>query len=126
MSDLSVPLSDKARRQRELDELAFRVLAARHTGPESWMRWSDWFELTKARLGDCGLGNTTFSECTKRLVDQGKVRRCLFVKNRFYQAIFTPGSSSGAMDGHDSVAPTSDRAALALEHLLSRKPSGVV
>jgi hypothetical protein len=51
-----MPISDKTRRQRELDQLAFGILAARHTGPETWMCWTDWFELTKAKQGDCGLG----------------------------------------------------------------------
>jgi hypothetical protein len=115
--------TDKQRRERQLDELAFEVLAARHIGPESWMRWSAWFELTKAKQGDRGLGNTTFSDCIRRLLDQGRIRRCLIAKNRFYQVIFTPGSSSGAIS---SKPPASDKATQALTHLLSRKSSGVV
>ena len=124
-----MPVSDKTRRQRELDRLAFEVLVARYTGPESWMRWSDWFELTKGKWGDRGLGNTTFSECTKRLLDQCKVRRSQIAKNRFYQPIFTPGSLLGVDPlksdcQESSVVP--DKAAQALEHLLNRKPPSVV
>src|SRR6516162_5494296 len=115
-----MPISDKTRRQHELDRLAFEVLAARHTGPESWMRWSDWFELTKAKQSNCGLGNTTFSDCVRRLMHQGKVRRSQIAKNRFYQVIFTPGSSSGVDCQESSVVL--DKAAQALEQLLSRKP----
>jgi hypothetical protein len=123
-------VSDKVRRQRELDQLAFGVLAAQHTGPESWTRWSDWWELTKAKRGDRGLGNTTFSECTKRLLDQGRIRRSpQIAKNRFYQAIFVPGSLSGAVsskDGNGGNAPAPDKGAIALAHLLNRKlPNGV-
>src|SRR6516225_10126616 len=114
--------TDKQRRERQLDELAFEVLAARHIGPESWMRWSAWFELTKAKQGDRGLGNTTFSDCIRRLLEQGRIRRCLIAKNRFYQVVFPPGSSSGVINGGDSVTPASDKAAQALAFLLSKTP----
>jgi hypothetical protein len=121
-----MPESDKARRQRQLDHLAFNVLAGRYTGPDSWMRWSDWFELTKAKQG---VGNTTFSDCTKRLLEQGKVRQSQIAKNRFYQAVFTPGSSVGVdllkSDCQESSVVL-DKAAQALEHLLNRKPPDVV
>jgi hypothetical protein len=126
------PESDKQRRQHGLDRLAFEILAARHTGPESWMRWIDWHELTKARRGDRGLGNTTFSECTKRLLDQGRIRRSQIAKNRFYQVVFTPGSSLGVISsegengGNDHSAVVSDKGQIALQHLLSKKPPGVV
>jgi hypothetical protein len=116
------PESDKQRRQRELDQLAFEVLAARHTGPDSWMRSMEWLELTKARRGEQGLGHTTFSDCIKRLLDKQKIRRSQIAKNRFYQAMFIPGnllgmeSSSGA-----DLAQVPDKAAEALGHLLSRK-----
>jgi hypothetical protein len=116
--------SDKQRRQRKLDQLVFEVLAAQYTGPESWMCWNDWFELTKAKCGDLGLGNSTFSECTKRLLDQGKVRRSQIAKNRFYQVIFSSGSSLGVESlsgGVSSRAP--DKAAQALALLLHKKSS---
>ena len=51
---------------------------------------------------------------------QGKVRRSQIAKNRFYQVIFTPGSSSGVDCQESSVVL--DKAAQALEQLLSRKP----
>ena len=129
-----MPISDKTRRQRKLDRLAFEILAAQHTKPETWMRWSDWFQLTKAKCGVSGLGNTTFSECTKRLLDQHKVRKSQIEKNKFYQAILAPRSlvgeaSSRSENGgsdHDPVAPTLDKAAQALAFLLNRKSSGVV
>jgi hypothetical protein len=122
------PESDRQRRQRQLDRLAFEVLAARHTGPESWMRWTDWFELTKAKQGDRGLGNTTFAECTKRLLDQGKITKSQIAKNCFYQAVFTPGSFAGigSLKNDCSQSPSAlDVAAQALEQL-NRKLSGVV
>jgi hypothetical protein len=130
-----MPESDKTRRQRELDRLALEVLAGRHTGSESWTRWTDWMELIKARRGDRGLGNTTVSECTKRLLDQGRIRRSpQIAKNRFYQAMFPPGSSSGVVSSkgenggsdHDPVTPASDKATQALAFLLNRKSPGGV
>ena len=121
-----MPISDKTRRQRELDQLAFGILDARHTGPETWMCWTDWFELTKARQGDLGLGPATFSDCIRRLMDQGKVKRSQIAKNRFYGVIFTSGSSPEVISSHDSAAPTSDKAVQALEHLLNRKSFDVV
>jgi hypothetical protein len=118
---MAQPETDKQRRQRELDQLAFEILAARHT---EWTRWTDWFELTKAKQGNCGLGNTTFSNCVKRLLGQGKVRQSQIEKNRFYQAIFTPGRLAGAASIEN--VPASDRAAQALAFLLSRKSPAVV
>jgi len=128
-----VPTSDKVRRQRKLDRLAFEVLTAQHTEPDSWMRWTDWFQLTKAKCGILGLGNTTFSECTKRLLDQGRIRQSQIAKNRFYQAVFTPGNLPGAVssrsesggNGDGPVAPALDKAAQALAFLL-KKPSNVI
>jgi hypothetical protein len=123
-----MPISDKMRRQRELDQLAFGILASQYTGPESWMRWTDWFELTKAKQGDHGLGPATFSDCIKRLLDQGRIRKSQIAKNRFYQVIFISGSSS-EVDLLKSDCPESsgvlDVAAQALEQL-NRKPPRVV
>jgi len=134
-----VPISDKIRRQRKLDRLALEILAAQHTKPETWMRWTDWFQLTKAKCGILGLGNTTFSECTKRLLDQGKIKKSQIDKNKLYQAVFTPrrsGSLAGEREdssrsenggsGPDPAAPVLDKAAQALAFLLNRKPSSVV
>jgi hypothetical protein len=98
------------------------------------MRYTDWFALTKAKCGALGLGNTTFSECTKRLLDQHKVRKSQIEKNKFYQAILTPGSLGGedlsrsenGGSSHDPAAPVLDKAALALAFLLNRKPPDVV
>jgi hypothetical protein len=122
------PESDRQRRQRQLDRLAFEVLAARHTGPESWMRWTDWFELTKAKQGDLGLGPATFSDCIRRLLKQGRIRKSQIAKNRFYQAIFTSGSSPEVNLPKSDCQESSvvlDVAAQALEQL-KRKPPGVV
>ena len=85
----------------------------------------------KAKQGDCGLGNSTFSDCIRRLLDQGRVRRSQIEKNRFYQAILTPGSLAGGGlsengGGHDLAAPVSDKAVQALAFLLNRKPPSVV
>jgi hypothetical protein len=121
---MAQPETDKQRRQRQLDQLAFEILAARHT---EWTRWTDWFELVKAKQNDCGLGNTTFSDCVRRLLSQGKARQSQIAKNRFYQAVFAPGSWVGA-DLSKNGRPSSvalDVAAQALEQL-SRKSSGVV
>jgi hypothetical protein len=113
------------------------------------MRWTDWFQLTKAKCGLLGLGNTTFSDCTKRLIDQGRIRKSQVAKNIFYQPIFVLGSSgvkasstrslageassrsepssrseNGGGD-HGSVAPAPDKAAQALAFLL-KKPLNVI
>jgi hypothetical protein len=129
-----MPVSDKTRRQRELDQLAFGILASQYTGPESWMRSMEWLELTKVRRGEQGLGHTTFSDCIKRLLDQGRIRRSQIAKNIFYQPVFVPGNlsgmaASGSENGesdHDPVAPAPDKAAQALAFLLNRKSPGVV
>jgi|SRR6516164_2335976 hypothetical protein len=120
------PETDKQRRERQLDQLAFGILAARYTGPESWMRWSDWFELTKAKQGDCGPGNTTFSDCVRRLLDQGKVKRSQIAKNRFYQAMFPPGSSPGVKSDCQESSVVLDVAVQALEQLNHRRSPGVI
>jgi hypothetical protein len=81
------------------------------------MRWTDWFELTKAKQD---VGNTTFSDCVRRLLKQGKVQRSQIAKNRFYQVIFAPGSSPGVdllrSDRQESLVVL-DVAAQALEQL---------
>jgi hypothetical protein len=118
------PETDKQRRQRELDRLAFAVLADRYKGPDSWTRWTDWFELTKAKQGDLGLGPATFSDCIKRLLDKQTIRRSQIAKNRFYQVIFASRSSLEVDLPKSDVAL--DKAAQALEHLLNRKPFDVV
>jgi hypothetical protein len=107
------------------------------------MRWTDWFRLTKAKCGILGLGNTTFSECTKRLLDQEKVRKSQAAKNIFYQPIFALGSSGvkasstrssvgeaspstrsdNGGSGRDLVAPAPDKAAQALAFLLKKPPN---
>ena len=62
----------KARKQQELDELAFAVLVSfRHQGA---MQWVDWHETTRARRGKIGLGTGTFSEVVKRLTAEGRVQ----------------------------------------------------
>jgi hypothetical protein len=62
----------KAKKERELDALAFNVLASfRHQGA---MQWTDWHETTRARRGKVGLGTGTFSNVVKRLMAQGRVQ----------------------------------------------------
>ena len=62
----------KARKERELDELAFNVLSSfRQQGA---MQWTDWYETTTARRGKPGLGATTFNDAVKRLMAEGQVR----------------------------------------------------
>ena len=62
----------KARKQRELDELAFNVLSSfRQQGA---MQWTDWYETTSARRGERGLGTTTFNDAVKRLMAEGRVQ----------------------------------------------------
>jgi hypothetical protein len=105
--------------------VAFEILAAQHTEPDGWMRWTDWFQLTKAKCGILGLGNTTFSDCTKRLLDQGKIRKSQIAKNRFYQAVFIPGSSLGIESGRQESSVVLDKAAQALEQLSRKSVHGV-
>jgi len=77
--------SEKARRERELDELAHRILVGRYEGPESWTESVGWFELTKTHRG--ALGTTTFSNCIKRLLAKRKISMWKTAKNTFYQAV---------------------------------------
>jgi hypothetical protein len=44
---MAQPETDKQRRQRQLDQLAFEILAARHT---EWTRWTDEFWPPRPRL----------------------------------------------------------------------------
>src|SRR6516164_8230538 len=120
-----MPETDRQRRERQLDQLAFGILAGRYTGPESWTRSMEWLELTKARRGEQGLGHTTFADCIRRLLDQGKVKRCQIAKNRFYQAIFVPGNSLGIENDCQESSVVPDVAAQALEQL-NRKSPGVI
>src|SRR6516225_8127287 len=62
----------KARKQRELDELAFNVLSSFRQ--QGGMQWTDWYETTSARRGERGLGTTTFNDAVKRLMAEGQVR----------------------------------------------------
>jgi hypothetical protein len=55
----------KARMQQDLDALAFKVLLSFRQ--QGGMRWTDWFETTRAQRGKLGLGTGTFSETVKRL-----------------------------------------------------------
>jgi hypothetical protein len=114
--------------------MAFEILTTHHTEQDSWMRYTDWFRLTKAKCGLLGLGNTTFSDCTKRLLEQYKVRKSQIDKNRLYQPIFIPesGSSGGVKAAsagskpRSEAAPPMDKAAQALAFLLNRKPPNMV
>ena len=119
-----MPESDRQRRERQLDALAFGILAGRYTGPDSWTTSMEWLELTKARRGEQGLGHTTFSDCIKRLLDKGRVRRSQIAKNRFYQAIFGPGNSlgTGNDENDDLIVSVPDKAAEALAVLLNKRP----
>jgi hypothetical protein len=113
----------KAKKQQELDALVFNVLASfQHHGA---IQWTDWYETTRVKRGERGLGNTTFSDAVKRLMAEARVQidgdGCYFA---VFDAELGPiplGSGVGNLSG--SVG---DKAAQALEHLLSRKPSGVV
>ena len=109
-----MPLSDKMRRQHELDQLAFNILASQHT---EWTRWTDWFELTKARRPR-GLGDDTFCQAVKRLLNEQKIEQSQIAKNRFYRAIFTSRSLSEAQE----TTVVLDRAAQALAFLLNKGP----
>jgi AAA domain len=86
--------SNKARRERELDALAHKILASRYQGPESWTESVSWFELTKTQRGELGLGTTTFSNCMKRLLAKQKIRMWKTAKNTFYQAVLEQHAQS--------------------------------
>jgi hypothetical protein len=89
------------------------------------MRYTDWFQQTKAKCGLLGLGNTTFSDCIKRLLDQGKIRKSQIAKNRFYQAVFIPGNALGIESGRQESSVVLDKAAQALEQLSRKSVNGV-
>jgi hypothetical protein len=73
----------KARKEREIDQLAFNVLNSfRHQGA---MQWTDWYETTRARRGKPGLGPGTFSEMVKRLTAKGRVQ---VDRDGCYQVVF--------------------------------------
>jgi hypothetical protein len=114
----------KAKKQRELDELVFNVLASfRHHGA---MQWVDWHEMTRARRGERGIGTATFSSVVKKLMAEGRVRKdgdgCYLAIYDVEPGAATFGSGVGSVSG--SVVP--DKAAQALDHLLNKKlPSGV-
>ena len=96
----------KAKKERELDALAFNVLSSfRHQGA---MQWVDWHETTRARRGKIGLGTGTFSEIVKRLVAQGRVQ---VDGDGCYRAVFkTTGDDEGILiNPTNSVAVDTER-----------------
>lgn len=97
-----------------MDELAHRVLVGEYEGPESWTESVAWFELTKAKRGELGLGTTTFSNCRERLLAKQMIRMWETAKNKFYQAVF---------DGRE-VAPERPSAARPSESYAYLNPDG--
>jgi hypothetical protein len=86
----------KARKQQELDALAFNVLVSfRHQGA---MQWTDWHETTSARRGGRRLGTRTFSDAVKRLVASGRVRKD---KDGCYEAVYSAVEDSEIEAGGD-------------------------
>jgi len=75
----------KARKQQELDALAFSVLAGfRQQGA---MPWTDWHQATSTkRGGKRGLSTHTFDDAVKRLVANGRVRKD---KNGCYEGVYS-------------------------------------
>jgi hypothetical protein len=59
----------KAMKERELDTLVFNVLASFGA-----MQWVEWYETTKVRRGEKGLGSDTFCIAIKRLMAKKQVR----------------------------------------------------
>jgi hypothetical protein len=115
----------KARKQQELDDLAFNVLSSfRHQGA---MQWCDWHETTRARRGKVGLGTTTFNNAVKRLIAEGRVRidedGCYrIVYENFNPADVVPAEnerSSKALSGV-SNGKGQDTADIALQQLIGQ------
>ena len=100
--------NDKQRRERELDDLAHKILVGLYTGPENWTEWSFWFEAVKARRGEQGLGRTSFSQAVKRLVDKDKVLKRRMGKNMFYQAVFGAGGEDAPVGPDVGPEPGKD------------------
>jgi hypothetical protein len=98
----------KETKESELEDLALIALLSLHRGPESWTQWVVWFELTKARRGG-KLGNTTFTETVKRLLDKGLVRKNV---DGLYQVVVEAGSTPHSWrfpsSGNATPTPTPD------------------
>ena len=118
----------KARKQQELDELAFNVLSSfRHQGA---MQWTDWHETTSARRGKVGLGTGTFSAIAKRLMAQGRVQvdgdGCYRVVDGVIPAANAPAAGTERFsevipEGGNGTSPIArDIADIALQQLLDR------
>jgi hypothetical protein len=112
----------KERKQQELDELAFNVLASfRQHGA---MQWVEWHETTRARRGERGLGTTTFSDAVKRLMAEGRVQidgdGCYRVV-AYDTAVENERSSRGLLEDRNGNADIVDIADIALQQLLNRE-----
>jgi hypothetical protein len=81
----------KARKQQQLDDLAFGVLAGfRQQGP---MQWTDWYHATVIkRGGKKGMSFNTFSDTVIRLVANGRVRKN---EDGHYEGVYGAGEDGG-------------------------------
>jgi hypothetical protein len=87
----------KARKQQELEAMAFNVLASFRQ--QGGMPWTDWHQTTNAkRGGKRGLSTRTFSDVVKRLVANGRVRKD---KNGCYEGIYSVETLAVAANSRD-------------------------
>jgi hypothetical protein len=82
------------------EELAWRTLLAFYLNPDTWTMQTAWFEATKTARGG-KLGNTTFSNLTKALVANGRVR---VNAGGLYQVVW--GAPAQGSAGLDSILST--------------------
>jgi hypothetical protein len=63
----------KAAKEDAVDDLAYHALLS--FGPQRWIGYNEWFEVTKTGRGKLGLGNDTFNAARDRLMAAGRVRK---------------------------------------------------
>ena len=84
----------KAAKEDALDDLAFYALFTLYRGPQSWTSYTEWFEVTKVGRGKQGLGNDTFNDTVKRLIEAGRVRKSF--PDGLYQIVVEAGSEEAS------------------------------
>jgi hypothetical protein len=89
----------KARKQQQLDDLVFSVLAGfRQHGP---MQWTDWHHAAIIKKGGRRqLSSRTFSDTVIRLVDNGRVQKN---EDGHYEGVY--GAAENAEGSHSAANP---------------------
>jgi hypothetical protein len=93
----------KAAKEMVLDDMAFGTLFRFYRGPGSWTGFNEWFEATKTVRGKQGLGNDTFSDSVKRLIEAERVRKSF--PDGLYQVVLEGGAKDASTSSEAAPGP---------------------